>query len=175
MSNHQSGINVYSQACYKIAVLITHSNKYMPEEGVLIDVYLSHQVGLVTTVKIHHEKFGVPRVNCEIMTCVISNTQLSRDRCFCANHGSLGYVSCGRFVLVFVHGEDVHLICGEVLYIGVHFLDYTNTQVRYKVGVVKVVVHQLFYFVNSVGVMCLHDDYYGDDVSLTVMSQSVPV
>ena len=169
MSNHRSEINLYSQAYYKVAVPIVHSHKYTPEEDVLINVHPSHQVDLVSTVKNNREKIGESPVNCEIRTCVVSNTQLSRYGFLCVNHRSLGYVSYGRAVLrpgslVFVNEEDNHLVCGEVLYIGVHLLDYTNMHARCKVGVVKVAAHQLFYFVNHVGVVCPHVDDYGDDV-----------
>ena len=54
---------------------------------------------------------------------------------------------------MFINGEDVHLVMGEVFYVGAYTLDLSTMTLGCRVGVVKVPIYQLQHFCNRVGVV----------------------
>lgn len=78
----------------------------------------------------------------------------------CDVHRETGQATCGGCIqsgqLVLLWGEDIHLVRGDVWYIGVYTLSANTVNhslvTGCKVGVVKTVVNQLAFFQNRVGI-----------------------
>jgi len=96
---------------------------------------------------------GGPPINYMIDRCKMTDILSTRDGSTCADHPD----GCGKHIvegdLVYVWGEDGQLVRGEVLYNGVWLVDFKTLQLKCRIGVVRILPHQVEYFQNRIGVV----------------------
>ena len=98
---------------------------------------------------------GGPPIDHTLRECIMCGLHDPRDGGFCEdpNH----HDGCGRHLvdgeLVIPWGEDIRLVRGDTLEIGVWTIDYVNFALICRVGIVKCAPYQLDMFQNRIGVV----------------------